>query len=99
MTSEEIARDYLEQAKSRRVALEALFGAGGYPSVVRESQEMIELILKGAARFVGVDPPRRHDVHKAMPDFVERLPAEWRSTLDELRETLDRLAADRGPAF
>jgi hypothetical protein len=38
MTSDRIARDYLEQAKARRLALDTLFGARAYPAVVRESQ-------------------------------------------------------------
>lgn len=99
MTSDAIARDYLARARVRRTALHALMNAGGYPDVVRQSQEVVELVLKGALRFIGVDPPKRHDVHRAMAGFVDRLPAEWRDTLGELHEILGRLAADRAPAF
>jgi HEPN domain-containing protein len=99
MTSDRIARDYLRQARARRIALDALFGAGAHAAVVRESQEIVELVLKGALRFVGVEPPRRHDVHRSVERFIERFPAEWRHALAELRETLERLAEDRGPAF
>lgn len=97
MTSDRIARDYLEQARGRRVALDALLGARVYPAVVRESQEIVELVLKGALRFVGLEPPKRHDVHRVVESFGDRLTPEWRQALAELRASLDRLAADRGP--
>lgn len=99
MTSDQLARDYLERARRRMIAVDALMRAGGYPDVVRESQDVVELVLKGALRFVGADPPKRHDVHRAFDDFVDRFPAEWRQALHELRSGLDRLAAERSPAF
>jgi HEPN domain-containing protein len=99
MTSDAMARDYLQRARARRIAVEALYGARGYADVVRECQDMIELVLKGALRFVGVEPPKRHDVQAAVEAFIERFPPEWRDTLGELREALDRLAGDRAPAF
>jgi HEPN domain-containing protein len=99
MTSDQLARDYLNRARMRRVAVEALMGAGGYADVVRESQEIVELVLKGTLRFVGVDPPKRHDVHVVLTQFIERLPAAWQEALVELRGPLDRLAAERSPAF
>lgn len=99
MTSDRIARDYLEQARGRRVALDALLAARVHPAVVRESQEIVELVLKGALRFVGLEPPKRHAVHRIAERFGDRLTAEWRQALAELRASLDRLAADRGPAF
>lgn len=92
MTSDRIARDYLRQAQGRRIALDALFGAQVYPAVVRESQEVIELVLKGALRFIGVEPPKRHDVYRIAARFGDRFPAEWQQTLAELGQTLDRLA-------
>lgn len=77
MTSDQFARDYLNRARTRRIAVGALMAAGGYPDVVRESQDLVELVLKGALRFVGVDPPKRHDVHGVDLDRLagERSPA------------------------
>ena len=99
MTSDAMARDYLQRARARRIAVDALFAARGYADVVRESQDLVELVLKGALRFIGVEPPKRHDVHVTVEEFIERFPPEWRATLAELRQALDRLAADRAPAF
>jgi HEPN domain-containing protein len=99
MTSDRIARDYLQQARARRMVLDTFVQTGAYAVAVRESQDVVELILKGALRFVGVEPPKRHDVHRVADRFIERFPADWQAALPHLRGALDRLAADRGPAF
>jgi HEPN domain-containing protein len=36
--------------------------AGLHADVVRESQEIVELGLKGLLRVSGLDPPKEHDV-------------------------------------
>ena len=79
--------------------LDGLLALHLYADVVRESQDIVELILKGALRFVGVEPPKRHDVHDAVGRFVDRFPGEWRGALEELRAMLDDLAQDRVSAF
>lgn len=85
--------------RARREALDTLLRAGAHADVVRESQDVVELILEGALRFAGIEPPKRHDVHRAFTGFHARFPPEWRETLSELRDALDQLARDRGPAF
>lgn len=99
MTSDSLARDYLQRARTRRIAVEALLGAHGYADVVRESQDIVELVLEGALRFVGIDPPKRHNVHATVEQFIDRFPPDWRQAPGEMRQALDRLAADRAPAF
>jgi len=94
-----MARDYLRRAQARRTALDTLFASASYPDVVRESQDIAELVLKGALRFVGVDPPKRHDAHKVLARFIGRFPHEWREAAVEMEASLDQLAEDRGPAF
>jgi HEPN domain-containing protein len=74
-------------------------GVAAYADVVREGQEAVELILKGALRSVGVDPPKRHDVHALLDQFLDRLPREWAAALEHLRPTLDELSEDRSLAF
>jgi HEPN domain-containing protein len=99
MTSDRLARDYLHRAGARRLALDALLAAEAHADVVRESQDVVELLLKGAMRFIGIDPPKRHDVHRALEHFLDRFPAEWRAVMPDLGEQLDELAQERGPAF
>jgi HEPN domain-containing protein len=67
--------------------------------VVRESHDVVELVLKGALRFVGVEPPKRHDIHDVVERFIDRFPSEWRQTIDDLSAALTQLAQDRAPAF
>jgi HEPN domain-containing protein len=99
VTSDRLARDYLGRAEARRKALDTLMASAAYADVVRESQEVLELILKGALRFIGVDPPKRHDVRPVLARFFDRLPTEWRRTMDEIGEASAELAQERAHAF
>ncbi len=99
MTSDEIARDYLRRVQGRREALRVLLERQLHADVVRESQEIVELALKGALRFVGVDPPKRHDTHKVLARFLDRFPAEWRVAMQDLEAQLGELSEKRAAAF
>jgi hypothetical protein len=87
----------LRRARGRRQAIEVLFSARLYADVIRESHEIIELILKGALRFIGVDPPKRHDVRGVLMRFLDRLPSEWRAR--RALTVVDRLLAMYGRLF
>ena len=99
MTSDRIARDYLKRARLRRRALDTLLQGEGFADVVREAHEVAELVLKGALRFVGVDPPKRHDVRGAVIREMARFPEAWRDELTRLADQASALAAERGHAF
>ena len=53
----DLARDYVRRAAVRVRALETLYDAESWPDVVRESQEIVELALKGLLLACGVEPP------------------------------------------
>lgn len=99
MNFEPIARDYLRKALARRKALEVLLQEKSYDDVIRESQEIVELILKGALRAVNVDPPKRHDVGDVLLKFKDRLPVAWSSRLAEIETISKTLFEERGHAF
>ena len=99
MTSDRIARDYLKRARLRRRALDTLLQGEGFADVVREAHEVAELVLKGALRFVGVDPPKRHDVRGTVVREFARFPEAWRAELARLADQASALAAERGHAF
>jgi len=99
VTSHGLARDYLRKARARRRALQALLEAGSFDDVVREGQEIVELILKGVLRSVGVDPPRRHDIGAALRELQDRLPIDWRARLDHIEAISRTLFEERGHAF
>jgi hypothetical protein len=83
----ELARDYVHRASVRLRAVDVLFEARSWPDVVRESQEVVELALKGLLRHVGVEAPRIHDVSDVLLAEEARLPRALRG------EKVARLAA------
>jgi len=66
---------------------------------VRESQEVVELALKGLLRAHGVEPPRIHDVSEILLAERQRLPAEIQDELDALASISRELRRDRELAF
>ena len=99
MKNTSLARDYARRAKVRLGTLDILFDAGSWPDVVRESQEIVELALKGLLRACGIDPPRVHDVSGVLLAERERLPADLACEVDWLAETSRNLRRDRELAF
>ncbi len=99
MRNRELARDYLRRAKVRLAAVDVLFDAESWPDVVRESQEIIELTLKGLLRSCGVEPPRLHDVSRILIAESDRLPADLLCDVDWLADTSRHLRRDRELAF
>ena len=99
MTSRKISRDYLEKVEVRLEALRLYLHRGRYDDVVREAQEAVELLVKGALRFVGLDPPRRHDAAPVLLQHLDRFPPVWRAEATAIAETSERLFAERGHAF
>jgi HEPN domain-containing protein len=95
----DLARDHLWRSEVRLRALAVLFEAGSWADVVRESQEVVELTLKGLLRSCGVSPPRVHDVSDVLLAERERLPREAAAHLDRLVAVSRRLRRDRELAF
>ena len=99
MTSGTLARSYFEKARKRLRALQTLFDEEAYSDVVREAQELVELALKGALRFVGVEPPKQHDVGQLLLQYRGRLPAAVAAAAERLAAISRRLRREREFAF
>lgn len=99
MQNRDLAADYLFRAGVRVKAIEVLFDAGSWADVVRESQEVVELALKGLLRSCGVDPPRIHDVSDVLRTEIARLPAPLRAEVETLARISRDLRRDRELAF
>lgn len=97
----QLARDSsdVERAQVRLRALDVLFEAGSWADVVRESQEVVELTLKGLLRACGVAPPWVHDVSEVLEAERDRLPADLVPLLPELVQASRQLRRDRELAF
>jgi HEPN domain-containing protein len=99
MKNRELAADYLRRSAVRLKAIEVLYDAGSWADVVRESQEAVELALKGLLRLCGVEAPRLHDVSDILLSERERLPAGVREQVERLAEVSRSLRRDRELAF
>ena len=99
MRNRTLAADYVRRAAVRLRAIDVLYDAGSWADVVRESQEVVELALKGLLRAAGVDPPRVHDVAEVLEAERGRLPASLAGDLDRLAAASRALRRDRELAF
>jgi HEPN domain-containing protein len=99
VTVDELGRAYVTKASKRRRVLEVLLEEEAYSDVVREAQELVELALKGMLRFVGIDPPKWHDVGPILKE-QERLFPEWiKGHLGQLADISRWLRKEREFAF
>ena len=99
MRNRTLAADYVRRASSRLRAIDVLYAAESWADVVRESQEVVELALKGLLRAAGVDPPRVHDVAEVLEAERTRLPAGLAGDVDQLAAASRALRRDRELAF
>ena len=99
MRNRTLAADHVRRAEARLKALDVLYEAESWADVVRESQETVELALKGLLRAVGIDPPRVHDVADVLEAERDRLPAALAGDIDRLAAASRGLRRDRELAF
>jgi HEPN domain-containing protein len=99
MRNRDLAADHVRRADARLGALDVLFNAESWADVVRESQEVVELALKGLLRSVGVEPPRIHDVADVLEAERDRIPATLWPDIPQLAAASRALRRDRELAF
>jgi len=99
MRNRELAGDYVRRADARLLAIDVLFDAESWADVVRESQEAVELALKGLLRSCGVEAPRIHDVSEILLAERKRLPPALDDDVERLAEISKDLRRDRELAF
>jgi len=99
VTSESLARSYLDKARKRLKALAVLRDEGAHSDVVREAQELVELALKGMLRAVGVEPPKFHDVGGLLVEHQMKFVPGVRARLPRAAEISKRLRRERELAF
>jgi HEPN domain-containing protein len=99
MTTNDLATGYFRKCGHRLAALEVLHARAAFSDVVRESQEVVELALKGMLRWAGIDPPKIHDVGDLVLQFAERFPAVSGPELQALAEASKELRKEREFSF
>jgi HEPN domain-containing protein len=99
VTNIRLGESDVERAVARLPFLRQMQAAGLHADVVQESQEVVELALKGVLRIIGVDPPKEHDVSKQLAAQRDRLPRTVAANLREIRRFSKRLRRERELAF
>lgn len=99
MRNRDLAADYVRRAEVRLRAIDVLFAAASWADVVRESQEVVELALKGLLRSCGVEAPRIHDVSDVLLAERTRLPKKLQAEAERLAAVSRDLRRDRELAF
>jgi len=99
MKNRSLTKDYVTRAGIRFAALKVLLDKGGYADVVREAQEIVELLGKALVRHLGAEPARVHDVSAQLKEVHSRLLPELQEKLDVLIENSRELRRDRELAF
>ena len=99
MTNKELVWDYIWRASVRLKAIELLYREESWADVVRESQEVVELVIKATLRYIGEDVPRIHDVSGELLKHREKLPVAIREDVESVAEISRTLRRDRELAF
>jgi len=99
MTNGNLAKSYLFKAEKRLKILPRYLEEEDYSDAVWEAQEIVELCLKAALRFVGVEPPRYHDVSHLFLQHRDRFPGLTDAEVQRIVEISKRLRKERELAF
>lgn len=99
MNNKLLYKDYIIRADGRLKAVETLFLEELWADVVRESQEVVELALKGLLRFLHIEVPRIHDVSAVLEDNRIKLPKVILDSLEQISDISQNLRRDRELAF
>ncbi|MTI83834.1 MAG: HEPN domain-containing protein [Firmicutes bacterium] len=99
MKVDQLTAAYLKKAKVRFDALTFYKDNESYSDVVREAQELVELLLKAVLRSVGVEVPKIHDVGRTLEKNRQLLPQVLNERLSELKKISKRLRKERELSF
>lgn len=98
MTSS-LYQDYLKRARVRLEVLDIFFQRQSYADAIRESQEVVELLLKALLRKFSIDPPHWHDVSRILIENQAALPEMIQTDLNRICAVSKRLRKERELSF
>lgn len=99
MVNEELSISYMKRAKIRFSLINQFMNEEDYADVIRESQEIVELIQKALLIKIGIEPPKWHDVIDIILENLSRFPQETVEELKQLRKGSKWLRSQRELAF
>ena len=99
MSKNRLVKDYIFRAEKRIKMLEFLKNEESYADAVRESQEVVELLLKGLIMSHGLDVPKVHDVSNFIEQNIEIFPEIVKENIEKLKTISKTLRKERELAF
>lgn len=99
MSNHDMARAMLRRAEAIMEEARFLYEKGYWNLVVRRCQEAVELSLKAALLWAGVEVPRSHDVGPWLRREAERFPEFFRKLIPKLASISRTLRAERELSF
>jgi len=99
MQRNRLVNDYLVRSTKRIKALEFLKSEEDYADVVRESQEVVELLLKALIIAFGLEVPKVHDVSKYIEINKEVFPSVVIDNFERIKEISRKLRKERELSF
>ncbi|RKY70004.1 MAG: DNA-binding protein [Candidatus Latescibacterota bacterium] len=99
MTNKESARIGLRRAKVILEEARGLYSREAWNLVVRRCQEAVELALKSALMWAGIQPPRSHDVGPALRDNADKFPRQFAEAISKLASISRSLRAESDLTF
>jgi len=99
LTNRESAQAMLRRALIILDEAKSLKSKGVWNLVVRRCQEAVEPALKSVLVFVGIQPPRVHDVGPTLKEHSEKFPPEFRQYITQLASISRALRAERELSF
>lgn len=99
MTNHGAARNSIKRAEVVLNEAQSLAVAGHWNLSVRRSQESVELALKGALSWAGIDVPKVHDVGPLLKENAARFPSGFAGAVQQLASMSRALRAEREISF
>src|SRR2546422_11758656 len=84
LTNLRLAEAFLERARDRLKALDALRHEADFSDVIREARDIVTLCIRGMLRIIGIEVSRWLDVGEALRQNMSKLPSEVTSQRDRV---------------
>ena len=94
-----LIEDYLKRGQIRIKMLKFLKKEKDYPDVVREAQEVVEILLKALILWAGLEVPKLHDVSKYIEKHLDLFPEIIQQNIKKIRKISRELRKEREMAF
>lgn len=100
MTNEERSKHYFNQAEEEHRLIQYYWEKKNWNMVIRESQEVVELLLKGVLKYINVEFPKEHDIGEYFEKILNIRNIEYnKNGMEIIKKASKELASKRAPAY